>query len=81
MVPRNTVINLIPAEEPVKTTNISPSRTTVNASVITLTLPQQRHTKRELIPNVIKEAEDKVMLGEMPSISILNTERELLIQV
>jgi hypothetical protein len=81
MVLRNTVINQIPAEEPVKTTNTSPSRTTVNVSVITLTPVHQRHTSRELILNVIKVVEDKVMLGEMPSILTHSIERELLIKV
>ena len=81
MVLRNMVINLIPAEEPVKTTNTSPSRTTVNASVITLIPVHPTYTKRELIPNVTKVVEDKVMLGEMPSILTISIYREKLIKV
>ena len=75
------VINLIPVEESVKTTDISPSRTTVNVSVTTLTLPHQRHTREDLILNVTKVVSDKVILGEMQSILTKNTEREELILV
>jgi hypothetical protein len=81
MVLRNMVTNLIPVETLVKTTNTSPSRTTVNVSVTTLTPLHQEPTRRELILNVTKVVSVKVILGEMPSTLILNIKRERLIQV
>ena len=53
-------------------TDSSPSRTTDNASVTTVTQAQLRHTREDLILNVTKVVKDKVILGEMPSIKTLN---------
>ena len=60
----------------VTNSDTSPSRTTDNASVTTVTQPPRRHTREERILNVTKVVSDKVMLGEMPSIKTLNSIEE-----
>ena len=72
LVPEDMVINLIHAELLVLNTDTSPSRTTDNASVTTVTQPPRRLIRELLINIVTKEEWDKVMLGEMPSIKTLN---------
>jgi len=69
---RSTVINLTPAEMLVIYTDSSPSRTTDNVGVTTVSLLPLRHTREDLTLNVIKVDKDKVMHGEMPSIKTLN---------